>query len=86
MREKSGVSNGSVLGLAKGLDAGSVAVAVVEVLALRAAASAGAVVTTARAAVASRSWRIMSLLENSIMSMMCLSNRLAPYASLNDEA
>ena len=59
MREKSGVSNGSVLGFANGLDAGSVAEALVD--ALRGAAFAGAAETTASAAVAKRILRIMFL-------------------------
>jgi hypothetical protein len=59
MREKSGVSNGSVLGFAKGLDAGSVADALVA--ALRGAGAAAAVLATATAAVARRSFEIISL-------------------------
>jgi hypothetical protein len=60
--EKSGVSNGSVLGFANGLDAGSGAVAVA-LEALRVAADAGAVETTVSAAVAKRMLRIITLPE-----------------------
>jgi hypothetical protein len=56
--EKSGVSSGRVLGLANGLEAGREAEAVV--VALRfAAASAGAVVTTASAVAPRRMVRII---------------------------
>jgi hypothetical protein len=61
--EKSGVWNGSALGFANGLDAGSVAEAVAAD-ALRGAASAGALVTKVSAAVARNIVRIMSLPEH----------------------
>jgi hypothetical protein len=55
--EKSGVSNGSLLGFANGLDAGSV----VDSAALRGAAAVAVDVATAIAAVASKRLRIMVL-------------------------
>jgi hypothetical protein len=61
MREKSGVSKGSALVFANGLEAGRVAEALAERLCV--AAAVGAAETTANAAVARRIVRIISLPE-----------------------